>query len=234
MSGIFSVPFTGLATFANPKYGQPIWIGLAIIAVAITIYRVWATERKRVVVLQEKLRPKLKFSCGKNVAGCFIPTTVNHAILISNGTTQHIVPAPVKMNYFRVAVETDGATAVSGCCGTVKLIKKNDVVKMGGENLQLTFAPGSDSDATAKTIRDKDTAYLDVLTITEKNDIIITTKNFQYPNSIDFRSLFKEIGEYVLTIIVSGNDIVSSTVELNFNWTGDWQTAEVSCLAVNT
>jgi hypothetical protein len=59
MSGAFSVPFGALAVFADTRFGQIIWVCLAIGAAWLAAYQVWKVERERVLNLEEELRPKI-------------------------------------------------------------------------------------------------------------------------------------------------------------------------------
>jgi hypothetical protein len=59
MSGAFSVPFGALAVFSDTKFGQIIWVCLAIAAAWLAAYQVWKVEREQVLKLEEQLRPKI-------------------------------------------------------------------------------------------------------------------------------------------------------------------------------
>jgi hypothetical protein len=58
MSGGFSVPFTALAVFADNKYAQGIFGCLAFSAAWFAAYRIWKSEREKVVELENKLAGK--------------------------------------------------------------------------------------------------------------------------------------------------------------------------------
>jgi hypothetical protein len=60
MSGIFTVPFTIAALFAPSEY-RAIFAVMAILAFAITAYRIWADERRLLIGLEQHLAPRLRF-----------------------------------------------------------------------------------------------------------------------------------------------------------------------------
>jgi len=63
MSGVVSVPFTALAVFAEARYAKAIWAALALLCWLFTTYRVWASERRALVVERAKTsRPQISVS----------------------------------------------------------------------------------------------------------------------------------------------------------------------------
>jgi hypothetical protein len=60
MSGAFSVPFATLAVFADSRFAQLIWVGLAVGSSWFAAYKVWGSEHKQILELEERLRPKIK------------------------------------------------------------------------------------------------------------------------------------------------------------------------------
>lgn len=132
---------------------------------------------------------------------------------------------PVK--FWRVAVRTDCLESVRNCKGFLTRIEKDGSKKWSGETAQLTFAPGEDPDALSKTIYYNIPAFLDVLVVTPRNDIILATKNRVWPYAVDLYSIFAETGKYILTIAVAGDGSATITAALEFNWTGDLETCDL-------
>lgn len=60
MSGGFSIPFAGLAAFADNKYAQVIFVALAFAASWFAAYTIWKAEGEKVADFEENLRPKIK------------------------------------------------------------------------------------------------------------------------------------------------------------------------------
>lgn len=213
MSGTLSVPFAAIAVFVSSDYAKGIWLTLAAIAIGITIYNVWARERKKILTLYEKLEPKIKLFCGEKLSGCSVVTKF---------TDQRPV------NFLRIKVEVTGNDAVEKCTGFITSIKKGEKVIMEHESLQITFAPGHASDSLGKTIYPMVPAFLDALAILESNLVLVPTKGFQIPTSLDLRRVFEELGQYTLCVVVSGSGVPSQSIDVQFNWTGVWNTATLT------
>jgi hypothetical protein len=133
------------------------------------------------------------------------------------------------VRFLRVAVFTD-SPSVTGCKGFLTRIDSASEKRWGGESAQLTFAPGEDDDALSKTIYAKVPAFLDVLAITSAGDIHVCTKGRQWFYLPRLHEIFSEVGNYVLTVVVTGDEISSQTSFLRFNWTQNWQTSFLTLL----
>jgi len=133
------------------------------------------------------------------------------------------------VRFLRVAVFTD-SPCVTGCKGFLTRIDSAGEKRWGGESAQLTFAPGEDDDALSKTIYTKVPAFLDVLAITSAGDIHACTKGRQWLYLPRLHEIFSEVGDYVLTVVVTGDAISSQTSFLRFNWTKNWQTSFLTLL----
>jgi hypothetical protein len=59
MSGAFSVPFATLAVFADSRFAQLIWVGLAVGSAWFAVYRIWSAEHELVTQLENRVRPKI-------------------------------------------------------------------------------------------------------------------------------------------------------------------------------
>lgn len=188
-----------------------------ILAVPIAIiwacYLAWKDKAVQVVELEEKLRPRLRASCGVNVPQSIVPAQFNTG---------------VNVKYFRLVLEADGATSVTNCSGCLREIRKDGKVRMGNETLYLKFAHGDNPPyESKKTILAGIPAQLDVVVTVENNSILLPTPQWIMPTSVgDSGKIFKEIGIYTLIVIVAG-DGSSIQTELEFNWTGDWTTADL-------
>jgi hypothetical protein len=220
MSGAISIPFALIALFSS---GHQRWLFVALAFVSLWVFV--AAVIKKNLALQEKIRPKLKISCGKNVFGSVTESIVD---LADRGN----IPFPTLIRFYRMAVESDGVDAVHDCRALLTQISKNGVKRWGDDNVLLTFAPGEDADATCKTIYDKTTEFLDVLLISEWNKIIPAVKNRHWRFTPTER-IFSEPGEYILTVVISAQGMATIKVLLTFNWTGVSETAELSLLGTS-
>lgn len=61
MSGGLSVPFSFFAVFFDNTNARISFAILAFAAVWLAAYKIWDSERRRVIELEEKLRPKIEF-----------------------------------------------------------------------------------------------------------------------------------------------------------------------------
>jgi hypothetical protein len=166
---------------------------------------------------------QLQIACDSSVEGCVVEAqwTINHE------------PLPVK--FFRVAVNAVGKDqSIKHCTGFLRRIEKDGKTKWGGNNAQLTFAQGEEPDALSKTIRHPVPEYLDILVVTSRNQISPGTKpsaNFRgWPFVPRMDEIFSEIGEYVLTVAITGDGVPTVTALLKFTWTQNWQTAALTLI----
>lgn len=161
---------------------------------------------------------KLTIRCDANVEGC-----------VTTGMWRGPAGAGMPVRFLRVAVATDSA-CVTGCKGFLTRIDSAGQKRWGGESAQLTFAPGEDEDALSKTIYTKVPAFLDVLAITSDGDIHVCTKGRQWLYLPRLHEIFSEVGDYVLTVVLTGDGISSQTSFLRFNWTKNWQISFLTLL----
>lgn len=223
MSGPASAVFALLSALTAASE-RKIFASLAFVGLGVIIWR----QALVILDFKEKLRSKLNLSCGPEVLGCKVPSTLS----LQNQKME--VVGYVKGNFLRVRVEADGPEAIFGCSGSITRIEFGNVTMMGHETLQLTFAPGNRfPEAIAKTIRDKEPQYLDILAVLSDNRILICQPNFFVPNAVNTNFIFQENGDYFITIVIAGTGVPSTRAVLKFAWTGSWHTAELSLLRVD-
>jgi hypothetical protein len=131
-----------------------------------------------------------------------------------------------EVDYFRLKVETAGAAAVSSCRGRLLWVKRGEHQVVG--SMDLPFAPSEDADTQIKKIHAGVPAYLDVLTISKENKVEIASPGHRSPSHVRFDVAFAERAEYRLRVVVT-SDAPATHCELLFRWTGDRNTAELSC-----
>jgi hypothetical protein len=135
--------------------------------------------------------------------------------------------------YLRVAVTANCVGAIRGCHARILGITKSGEQRFGGEIFKVPFAPGTDADAFSKSINDRATEYIDLVAITDDNEIVKPYHLGTHLNSIMLREIFDGTGEYQIHLLVSGDDIISQPVWIRFNWDGNWLTSRISCLVEN-
>ncbi len=158
--------------------------------------------------LLERLKPKFKLSCGKDIPGC----------AVMNDKRTHI--------FLRMLVETDCVDGIKNCCGHLTKIEKNGVTVFDHESRQLPFAPSTDNDSVAKTIYHNTPYFLDVLVLWYyMNQVIVATKVISPAHDKNGAYIFKDNGEYILTVSVSGEKVPTEPTKLRLDWKNDWQAA---------
>jgi hypothetical protein len=172
-----------------------------------------AELNSKIADLQERLRPKLKMTCDPNYPGCSQRSP--------------------RVQWLRIAVNTDGVNSVEECIGHIFNIKKNGTYIWTGDSAAVTFAPGDEPDATCKTIYAGKTEFLDIFGITyEGNELFVATKRRDWRFDPDLRRIFAERGEYFLSVTIAGKSMGQSMptiqTELKFDWTGNWATSTLS------
>lgn len=237
MSGGFSIPFVAVAAWVDNIYAKVIFVALAFASAWFAAYMIWKGERGRVVELEEKLRPKLKWSFRMNDPLCVRPNTIittyfanpiagrqNMTIQPSTGIQ---ILSSIEATYYRIKVEADCLGSISNCCGYLLAIEKDGAIIFDGETPLLPFTPALDPDATAKTIRAGVPALLDFLYITANNEVRLPIHGAK-SSSVNFDKLIAQNAKYVLRIVVTSADSIPINIVINLNWNGDRNTAELS------
>jgi len=185
---------------------------ILLISIAISCFLAWRSRFRKVLELENMLKPKIKCSFNMNDAGCVRKTKFNEN---------------VRNNYFRIKIEADGTEHIKSCSGSLVKIQKDGKVLSEGDNLDLVIAPGYDErkDHTKKDILDGKPEYIDILTVLENNSILIATERFKMPSTRDWNSLFSNNGDYELDIVISSLNSKSVKMRVVFNWKGNWETA---------
>ena len=175
---------------------------------------IWVTLFAPYFISNLLRRPRLICSFAEDIPGCVRETEIFFA-----------PRRTFRSKYFRVKVTTLHAAAEE-CSG--HLISVNGPVPNSiREPAQLPFAPSDEENSLHKTIRVGVPAYLDVIAITEINQVCVATKAFSVPDRVRLYGTPTAEGTYTFTVVISAKDRPSVTRRLVLNWTGDWQTAHV-------
>jgi hypothetical protein len=204
MSGAISIPLAFLAVIFGGKAG--FWFGvLAFVALWVLAIR-----------LAWRNYPKIRLSCNKDIQGC--------AVLNDEGNWKLL----------RLLVETDCVTEIENCLGHLTKIEKGGVVVFEHESRELPFAPSETEDSLSKMLFQDTPYFLDILAIhTPRNLIFIATKGKNSPATDNKkRYIFSEMGEYVLTVSVSGKRVPTQSARLKLDWRGNWDTATIEKIDV--
>ena len=210
---------TGILFAANKSWeGVISTIFVAVGALHLATYKMWAREREQVLRLEERLRPKLRCSFSMQSAGCVVWTR-----LFAGAAGQQVPVAEAR--YFRIKVETDGVPQIAACGGTLVRLTRDGVVLFDQEPIGLHVAHADESNPRTKNVMDRIPEHIDVFMITRDNRIFIATPGFQHPASIHHETLFMGPGTYLFSVIVSSPDCSSVPIGIELNWTGSVDTA---------
>jgi len=213
-----------------------LWIGIAAMISAKRTGRSYDAEDARIVPAQDfsdpvydrpfrrtesslqpdlQSRRRLKISCDPGINGC---------------VSQVEWSSEVKANYSRIKIEADSDESIPNCTGFLTYIEKDGKRMWGVDNAQLTFALGQERDTLSKTIRPGVPEFLDVLAVSSKNEIYPSTKGRTWPYWPKLSKIFSESGDYLLTVLITGNGVPTVTALLEFAWTQNWETAALSLI----
>ena len=162
---------------------------------------------------EEALRPKFKISCDMESSMCSF-TTKDESVRI-----------------LRIVVKTDcGQQGIDKCAGHITRIEKNKVVIRDDMMAVLPFAPSSGKATDGKTLLAGIPHPLDVLIVQgNSNPPQVLFPGFRVSLPLNARGEpgFKEAGDYILTVVVSGAG-ATATEKLRFKWTGAVRDSELS------
>lgn len=210
MSGVFSVPFGALSAFSDSAYGRIIWGGMAITAFGTAAYLIWANERKTVVELQNKIKPKLNVSFNMNDPHC-----VRRNVLLANGSHG---------DWYRVKVESINDANVDHCSARLLDVHRGTSPIFEGETPRLAFA--QQKDPYDVTVSAKIPAYIDLLVVRSDNIALLHLPTPDGQASINTQELFSMPGDHTIRIAVK-SDSPTVVTKLSFRWNLDRAKAEL-------
>lgn len=191
------------------------WAVGAALGLVVSAFRAWLDERRKVKALEARLSTEIGVEYGTNISGC-----------IARGSFR----GPVVVIFHRVKVTASGVGPLTNCAGYLTQIEKDGVEKWGGDTVLLTFAPAEQADCVSKTIADGLHAFLDVVYVTERNEVGIATDKRQWRFNPTQQTIFKEHGEYLFKIAISSSNSKTAHAVLRFSWKGDWRKTDASLI----
>ena len=226
MTGGASLPLSLAAIFFGNEIVKAVLIVTALFCAWLAAYRIWKRERAQVVVLEEKLRPKIKCSFSESDPGCVIR---NVRVPLSSGTI-------IQGTFYRIKVETAGVAQVTSCFGRLRSIKRDGANIHSGNPSRLPFTPSERADAVNRTIHHGEPEYLDCVLITNDSRVFIWTSDQDGSREMKYGNLLEPAGDYEFDVsIISDSGITPSAhIPLLLRWRGTQQSAEMICLAVDT
>ena len=159
--------------------------------------------------------PKLAVACSPEIKRC----------KQTAGTGENVA--------YRVSVINKGREPIRCCKARLWRITKDSSVEFDGDSPQLSFTPSGGPDSESKTLEYRVPHTLDVLYLhrNDSNKVVLATKVGGVELAWGHRPLrevFHSKGKYRLFVVVSGDPLVHVEMVLLFNWTGDYQSSELT------
>lgn len=188
----------------------PAWVGIiGVIAIGVVVAVVSASlsSNKKLMEYDELRRPKISTSCGHGYRG-----------------------PNVLMDSLRIIVQSESDAPIKNCQARLISVKRGGVTCFDENYALLTFSPAESPDTHAKTIPPRQKEKVDVVYVHKAPRVTAgtITGGWNFTPSVD--EVFSGIGDYFLTVVISGDDIPPETVHLKFAWTGNWKTATLEKL----
>jgi hypothetical protein len=213
----------GLGFAINKSWeGALATLAVAVGALHLATYKLWAKERQEVVRLHDKTVPKLKCTFDKS-HGCQHKTKLNVTTNAVTGYT--VVIASSDVRYFRVRMEVEGIGIVREVSGHLLSLTRDGKLLFDGHAIPLPIAP-AEEDLTVRDIRAGVPVYLDVFILMDTGSVKIASPGFVLPAALDPSTLFSGPGEYRFHVVVSAAESAPVSIDLVLKWTGDWLTSE--------
>jgi hypothetical protein len=214
MSGALTVPFTLLATLLPSDWGYArlIFGVMAGVLFAVTVYRVWATERERLIVLENHLAPRLRLE--------FDPSQPK---FVSVTPTQ----GGFNMLYLRVLARALSPT-VNNCRGYLQRISQWDgekYVMLFDETAQLPWSYENPQSVQPRHLNREVDAFLDVSWFAEPDSPLRPFGFLNADSAMSIR-LLKALQERILPfpernlkldLLITGDDSENATLSLNIH-----------------
>jgi hypothetical protein len=186
-------------------------------AVAFACFLCWRDEHEKALVLENRMKSRIRISCGRNVE-------------------QSIVQRDGKF-WFRAKLDLEGHAAIPGIeARVISLLEDGQKVSVS-EYLILTMYPGMTApypiDLNLKTLAPRSSEFIDVIHV--RNDGLAIFPLKFYPGSVDVSALLQPGHTYqVIVAIISAASPPHPTMTcvFEFEWTGDPNTSNIRLLSV--
>jgi hypothetical protein len=184
----------------------------AIAPLLIWVFVAYVRRRSR------SLPPTLKLTFGMGEPGC-----------VSHDVVTFPPNKPQKQStktWYRVRVEVDGNSNMTGCRRRILSIKRRDRELLIGDAPIIPFTPEHGDDALSKDIRAGEHEFLDFLSASAGHGIMHVIKGHK-SQKVDRAGMFRSPGEYYMTIAVSSKESEAAKITLKFNWSLDPATSRI-------
>ena len=204
LTGSITVVSTFISIYASSNVAKIVFGGTAVLAFIASANELWQQQRKIVIELRNKLKPKIEISFNIFEQGC-------------------VISLP-KYKAYRLKVANVGEERLTDCRGHLKSITCGQR-KYDAQSLIMPFSPSELPESCSKTIVKGSPEFLDLFTIFEWNEIKIHCD--KVPNGFDQQQFFGQPGQYIFDISVSSKEAPVAEYKLKMDWTGDWTYTDV-------
>jgi hypothetical protein len=211
-------------------------LGIIVWTPSVHIFQMW---KKRYRLKEEK--PESKLACSFDPS-CVRPDSKITYFPVPNepypegvSITTNMSMAPFgtseDVTYYCLKVETKSVPSVAKCQGRLLWIDRGNE-RVLGQPIILPFSPSENNDALNKEIRSGVPEYLDFMAITDYNRVRLTPPKHRHPSSVDYDKIFSAPGDYTLRIAIT-SETPPIQCDVEFKWTGDRATSEITCREVS-
>ena len=150
-------------------------------------YAIFKIERDKRVVLEERMRSRIKVSCGKEIEGCVVPDNANRGI------------------WYRVRLDLTGANVSGLEASIVDLWEDGHKVNLYGEYMIVGMC-GSEQKGQTTLIREGRPEFINLLFAADdaQKPPVLSLKH--YPGSIGDRVFLKLNHEYQMEMVLNCDD----------------------------
>lgn len=225
LAPLLSIAFTLAKAFDMQALGhlRDISYAWAFAPIIIWLLIAYIRRRNEALRLNAARAPKLRCSFDLNDPGCRRANTI-----VSYQIVPSMQPVQMKCNWLRLRVDSDSTENVTECRGRLIHIKRGGEWVLSGENPILPFAQAEQPDATNKVIHPGIPEFLDLIFVTELNQVSLTPHRLVGSTSIDWRNLFSQHGEYEIRVAVVAAQGIPSVIDVLFHWAGEFSEARFS------
>jgi hypothetical protein len=209
--------FIVFGTAASIGFHVPWWISFIAafcLAVAVACFLVWREEHENVVVLTNRMKSRIRISCGKSVP-------------------QSVVPAGGEV-WYRARLDLDGVVPVPDIEAAITELWQDGERVALPETLILTMYPGMTSaypvDTNLKTLREGKPEFVDVIRTHVAGGAFFPLKF--YPRAVAHDELLHPGHTYTIIVAVCSTSNRTDICKFEFNWTGDPQTSDIRLISV--
>jgi hypothetical protein len=208
MSGAPSVPAAILAVYVENTTAKIVLGITAVICFVLSGFLVWRIERQKVVDLERKLTPSITVRYDPRIPQC-------KATPLFEGGRRAVC--------FRLEIENLGAEIINDCTGTlVEVRRKGDQQELGA--MPLTWA-GTEIAEVSVSLINGIKRHLDVVRVWQDNAVNVATPKNVWP--LDRQDMFGKPGDYIFTVVVSGDGSVPVRYSMELTHTDNWETADI-------